>query len=325
MKARRIVGAALAASRSRPPPRPRRLADPAADRGGAVRGRRPDRRGRPHPLAADDGAARPAGRRRQHPGRRRHGGREPRRQGGVRRLHGPARQPGHPHVQPVPLQEAAVQSGDRVHARRAPGQQHQGPGRAQGPARQHACRIHRLCAGQPGQDAIRLGRRRLGHPHRLRAAQRQDGHQHHPRALSRHRPRPAGPDGRAHRLHVRGDLDRPAADPRRHHQGDRHHVGHPRRRAARRADHARAGPRRRRRQRLDGFFFPKDTPDAIVRRVNAATAETLDTPAVRKRIEDLGLFVAPPAERSPEFLARLVVSELEKWGPPIRAAGVSAD
>ena len=75
----------------------------------------------------------------------------------------------------------------------------------------------------------------------------------------------------------------------------------------------------------NGFFFPKDTPDAIVRRVNAATAETLDTPAVRKRIEDLGLFVAPPAERSPEFLARLVVSELEKWGPPIRAAGVSAD
>ena len=75
----------------------------------------------------------------------------------------------------------------------------------------------------------------------------------------------------------------------------------------------------------NGFFFPKDTPDAIVRRVNAATAETLDTPAVRKRIEDLGLFVAPPAERSPEFLARLVVSELEKLGPPIRAAGVSAD
>jgi tripartite-type tricarboxylate transporter receptor subunit TctC len=75
----------------------------------------------------------------------------------------------------------------------------------------------------------------------------------------------------------------------------------------------------------NGFFFPKGTPDAIIRRVNAATAETLDTPAVRKRIADLGLFVPPPAERSPEFLARLVVSELDKWGPPIRAAGVSAD
>ena len=103
--------------------------------------------------------------------------------------YGPARQPGHPHVQPVPLQEAAVQSSDRVHARRAPGQQHQGPGRAQGPARQHLCRIHRLCAGQPGQDAVQLSRRRL-RPPTSRAAQRQDGHQHHPRALSRHRPPP---------------------------------------------------------------------------------------------------------------------------------------
>ena len=50
-------------------------------------------------------------------------------------------------------------------------------------------RIHRLCEGEPGDHAIRLGRRRLGHPHRLPAAQRQDGHQDHPRALSRRRTR----------------------------------------------------------------------------------------------------------------------------------------
>ena len=75
----------------------------------------------------------------------------------------------------------------------------------------------------------------------------------------------------------------------------------------------------------NGLFFAKDTPAAIIDRVNAATGETLDTPAVRKRIEDLGLFIPPRAERSPEFLAKLVVTELDKWGPPIKAAGVSAD
>jgi tripartite-type tricarboxylate transporter receptor subunit TctC len=75
----------------------------------------------------------------------------------------------------------------------------------------------------------------------------------------------------------------------------------------------------------NGFFFPKDTPPAIIRRLNAATSETLDTPAVRKRIEDLGLFVPARAERSPEFLAKLVLSELDKWGPPIKAAGISVD
>ena len=73
------------------------------------------------------------------------------------------------------------------------------------------------------------------------------------------------------------------------------------------------------------FFFPKGTPDAIIARVNAAAAETLDTPVVRKRIEDLGLIVPKPAERGSDFLARLVVSELDKWGPPIKAAGISAD
>jgi tripartite-type tricarboxylate transporter receptor subunit TctC len=75
----------------------------------------------------------------------------------------------------------------------------------------------------------------------------------------------------------------------------------------------------------NGFFFPKGTPDAIIARVNAATAATLDTPVVRKRIEDLGLFVPKPAERGSDFLAKLVVSELDKWGPPIKAAGISAD
>jgi tripartite-type tricarboxylate transporter receptor subunit TctC len=75
----------------------------------------------------------------------------------------------------------------------------------------------------------------------------------------------------------------------------------------------------------NGFFFPKDTPAMIIARVNAVTTETLDTPAVRKRIAELGLFIPPPAERSSEHLAKLVVSELDKWGPPIKAAGVSAE
>jgi hypothetical protein len=49
----------------------------------------------------------------------------------------------------------------------------------------------------------------------------------------------------------------------------------------------------------------------------------LDTPAVHARIEALGLFAAPAAERSPEYLAKLVVRELDKWGPPIKASGVT--
>ncbi|HEY6992201.1 MAG TPA: tripartite tricarboxylate transporter substrate-binding protein [Xanthobacteraceae bacterium] len=74
----------------------------------------------------------------------------------------------------------------------------------------------------------------------------------------------------------------------------------------------------------NALFFPKGTPAAVISRVNAAAGEMLDTPAVRKRIEELGLYAAPPAERSPDFLSKLVLRELDKWGPPIKASGVAA-
>jgi tripartite-type tricarboxylate transporter receptor subunit TctC len=75
----------------------------------------------------------------------------------------------------------------------------------------------------------------------------------------------------------------------------------------------------------NALFFPKATPAAIIRRVNAAAGEMLDTPAIRNRIAELGIYSAPLAERSPEFLATLVVHELNKWGPPIKASGVTAN
>ena len=73
----------------------------------------------------------------------------------------------------------------------------------------------------------------------------------------------------------------------------------------------------------NAFFFPKGTPDAIVRRLAAATDEALNTPAVKKRIEELGLDVPPPDQRGPDYLNSLVKQELEKWGPPIKAAGIT--
>jgi tripartite-type tricarboxylate transporter receptor subunit TctC len=72
----------------------------------------------------------------------------------------------------------------------------------------------------------------------------------------------------------------------------------------------------------NGFFFPKGTPEAIVRKLHAVTGEVLDTPAVQQRLQSLGLELPAKTERSPEFLAKLVKLELEKWAPPIKAAGL---
>jgi tripartite-type tricarboxylate transporter receptor subunit TctC len=75
----------------------------------------------------------------------------------------------------------------------------------------------------------------------------------------------------------------------------------------------------------NAFFLPKGTPDPIVRRLNKAMNDMLDTPAVRKRLEELGLEIVAPERRSPEYLAKFVPEEVERWGRVIRAAGISAD
>jgi tripartite-type tricarboxylate transporter receptor subunit TctC len=73
------------------------------------------------------------------------------------------------------------------------------------------------------------------------------------------------------------------------------------------------------------FFLPKGTPKPIVDKLNAAVSQTLDTPAVRERLEGLGMTIVPKERRSPDHLAKFVRSEVEKWAAPIKAAGLTAD
>jgi tripartite-type tricarboxylate transporter receptor subunit TctC len=73
------------------------------------------------------------------------------------------------------------------------------------------------------------------------------------------------------------------------------------------------------------FFLPQGTPPPIVGRLNRALGDTLDTPLVRGRLEGLGMGVPPAERRSPDYLARFVASEIEKWAAPIKAAGISLD
>jgi tripartite-type tricarboxylate transporter receptor subunit TctC len=71
-----------------------------------------------------------------------------------------------------------------------------------------------------------------------------------------------------------------------------------------------------------GLFFPKGTPEPIVRRLNAALAETLDTPWVHDRFKDIVANVATRDERSPDYLKKLVDIEIAKMGAAIRSAGI---
>lgn len=75
----------------------------------------------------------------------------------------------------------------------------------------------------------------------------------------------------------------------------------------------------------NAFFFPRGTPAPIVRKLAQATSSVLDLPDIRARLAKAGLNVATPERRTPDYLSKLVVSELEKWGPPVRTSGVSVD
>jgi tripartite-type tricarboxylate transporter receptor subunit TctC len=71
--------------------------------------------------------------------------------------------------------------------------------------------------------------------------------------------------------------------------------------------------------------FPKGTPDEIVQRLAKATNEAVETPAVRERLKSIGVTIPAPERRTPEYLAKFVVSEIERWAGPIKTSGASEE
>jgi tripartite-type tricarboxylate transporter receptor subunit TctC len=62
-----------------------------------------------------------------------------------------------------------------------------------------------------------------------------------------------------------------------------------------------------------------------VRKLNKVMNDMLDNADMRRRLEELGLEIVPPEQRSPEYLAKFLPEEVERWGKVIRAAGISMD
>ncbi|MFL5046348.1 MAG: Bug family tripartite tricarboxylate transporter substrate binding protein [Xanthobacteraceae bacterium] len=75
----------------------------------------------------------------------------------------------------------------------------------------------------------------------------------------------------------------------------------------------------------NAFFLPKGTPEPIVRKLNRAMRDMLDNQAVRARLEELGLEIMPPEKRSPEYLAKLLAEDIERWRKVIVTAGITTD
>jgi tripartite-type tricarboxylate transporter receptor subunit TctC len=73
------------------------------------------------------------------------------------------------------------------------------------------------------------------------------------------------------------------------------------------------------------LFLPKGAPADVVKKLNEAAAAAIATPSVQERLAQLGATVAAPNERSPQWLADFVKSEVKKWEEPIKASGVQVE
>jgi tripartite-type tricarboxylate transporter receptor subunit TctC len=74
-----------------------------------------------------------------------------------------------------------------------------------------------------------------------------------------------------------------------------------------------------------GIYAPKGTPKPIIDKMNAAVRAALKDPDVVRRMDDLGAEIVPDATNTPEALHVLLKSEIDKWGPVIKAGGKFAD
>jgi tripartite-type tricarboxylate transporter receptor subunit TctC len=74
-----------------------------------------------------------------------------------------------------------------------------------------------------------------------------------------------------------------------------------------------------------GLWVPKETPKDIIARLNATMVQVLATPAVRERLEDLGIEVSASDRQSPEALRAFQKQEAERWWPIIKAAGIKVE
>jgi len=74
-----------------------------------------------------------------------------------------------------------------------------------------------------------------------------------------------------------------------------------------------------------GLYAPKGTPKPVIDKLVAALQEALKDATVKKRFADLGAEAVPLDQATPEALQKFLKSEIAKWGPIIKKAGVYAD
>ena len=74
-----------------------------------------------------------------------------------------------------------------------------------------------------------------------------------------------------------------------------------------------------------GMYAPKGTPAPVLEKLNAALRAAMQDPMVKQRLADLSSDIPPADKISAAGLKTHLESEINKWGPVIKKAGIYAD
>ena len=72
----------------------------------------------------------------------------------------------------------------------------------------------------------------------------------------------------------------------------------------------------------NALYLPKAAPAAVVKKLNDAMVEAMNTPAVKDRLQSLGAMVVSADRATPAYLGKFTADEIKKWEAPIKASGV---
>ena len=74
-----------------------------------------------------------------------------------------------------------------------------------------------------------------------------------------------------------------------------------------------------------GVYAPRGTPREALEKLNTALRAALKDPPVATKLAELGAQIVSESKQTPAGLQEWLKSEIDKWGPIIRKAGVYAD
>ncbi len=74
-----------------------------------------------------------------------------------------------------------------------------------------------------------------------------------------------------------------------------------------------------------GLFAPKGLPPAMVAKLSGALRTALKDPDLIKRFNDISTDAMPDSRATPEAAEKMLLSEIDRWAPIIKASGQYAD